>query len=488
MTQMHEQNKKILLVYDNPEYCELLEHEFTRLCFDVHTSRSLETALMMIAACQKIGTSYQWILAYNDLQDLTCPDFIELQNQQQLNHFDIIYFHDSLSYINVGKISNKTNHVIPFSKKSCFNTFIAAIKEIISRKDLLDSLSQQAQNRKKKPQILLVEDNDIGRLMAKTILESLNLEVTETCNGQEGLNALDHHHYDLVLTDIFMPVMNGLDLVRTIRKSGRHQLPIIVMSANADNNWAESFFAGADGFLVKPFSAEVLRRELDKWLSLTSDEKKNLPPKTTTLIPDLKHLEHCLDLQAALNRTGGKADVYLTLLKHYYENYQGFSEQLVTTLKKNQRQQAIHQVHSLRGAAGNLGAVKVELLAGKLEHDLSRLDLNPAPEALLREHEQLLVNLSHCLLDVQQEEQRPIGTITTLVTLLNTLPPLLQQHKAREIKEMEQQLATCQWPEPYGSAIDTLLKQIRGFQYQQAANHLNQFLSQINLSAPEINP
>ena len=491
MTHSHGQNKKILLVYDNPESCELLEHELNTLNFAVHTSKSLQTALMMIGACCKIGISYQWIIIHHNLQDLSHPDLAELQKQQRQSHFNIIYFHHAIAYRNIEKISNKNNYVIPFSQKTCFDALMSAIKGIISRKELLNTPTLQAQTIQRKPQVLLVEDNDIGRLMAKTLLENLNLEVTEICNGQEGLKALDHSYYDLLLTDIFMPVMNGLDMVRTIRNRGQHQLPIIVMSANAEANWAESFFAGADGFLVKPFDAEVLKCELEKWLPLslsTNTDALAKTPLTEAQVGNLKKLEHFLDVQGAIIRVAGKSDVYWSLLRQYHYKYDNFAERLTAALQNHQRQQAIELIHNLRGAAGNLGAIKVELLAGKLEHDLSRADLQPDTDALVREHGQLIRNLNLSLFSSQEEEELPQGSDAELLTILQTLPQLLAQHKARQIKNKEERLSAQRWPEHVQSGINTLLTLLKGFKYQQAGQHLDAVLSHLNHPSGKVSP
>ncbi len=478
MAYAHGQSKKILLVYDNPEYCELLEFELTRLGFDVHTSKSLQTALMMIRACCKIDISYQWILVHNNLENLADPDFSELQKYQRHSDFDIIYFHDSLIYDNVGKLSNKNNHVVPFSKKTCFNAFISAIRQIISSKEILNNIALKPHTRQRKLQVLLVEDNDIGRLMAKTLLESLDLEVTEVCNGQEGLEALDLGHFDLLLTDILMPVMNGLDMVRTIRNSGQNQLPIIVMSANAEANWADSFFSGANGFLVKPFNADVLEREVNKWLPTSQSATATSSPATLVpLTPDLKKLEHLIDIQAGINRSGGQTDTYCQLLRYYYDEYINFGDQLKSLLHAKQRQQAIELVHSLRGAAGNLGAAKVELLAGKLEHDLNYSEQPPSIEALNRVHQQLVKTLAQSFKDLYVQEEYPAGSLASLQSILEQLLPLVENHQARPIKAAEEQLATYTWPPEVNNEIANLLKRLKGFQYSAARQQLVDMLS-----------
>ncbi len=487
MAYLRGQNKKILLVYDNREYCELLEAELAGFGFDAHTSRSLQTALMMIRACNKIGTSYQWLLVHNDLRDLADAELEELHQQQHKNRFDIIYFHESLVYANVWKISNKNKHVVPFSRKTGINAFTYAIKQIISNKELLDRIGLQAINRHERPKVLLVEDNDIGRLMAKTLLESLGLEVTEANNGQEGLKALDLHHYNLILTDIFMPVMNGLDMVRTIRSSGYYQLPIIVMSANAEENWAESFFAGANGFLIKPFDVTLLQQEVNKWLPLQNpDETQSNVSRPIPTVPDLKKLEYFLDIQAGIRRSGGQTERYWSLLRHYYDEYRDISEQLAVLLHTRRRQQAIELVHNLRGAAGNLGATKIEILAGKLEHDLRHAETIPASSLLEQEHKELITALGRSVNNHSQQKALEEGSYHTLWTILQPLIPLVKGHQARLIKNYEERLATYKWPTDTRSEVHMLLTKLKGFQYDEARALLADLVERLNPASEKI--
>jgi CheY-like chemotaxis protein len=110
--------------------------------------------------------------------------------------------------------------------------------------------------------VLLTEDNKVNRVLAKRILEKAGHTVFTASTGQESLDLLAKQSFDVVLMDIQMPEMDGLEATRLIRRSengsGRH-LPIIAMTAHAlrgDSN--RCIRAGMDGYLSKPFRPEEL--------------------------------------------------------------------------------------------------------------------------------------------------------------------------------------------------------------------------------------
>ncbi|MFR8336607.1 MAG: response regulator [Eisenbergiella massiliensis] len=119
--------------------------------------------------------------------------------------------------------------------------------------------------------ILVVEDNDINREIAVTLLEGWGFMTEEAVNGKEAVEKfLDAppHYYDGILMDIKMPVMDGLQATRFIRMSEKEDsvsIPIIAMSANAfSEDMKKSMESGMNGHLVKPIEVEKTRKLLEK--------------------------------------------------------------------------------------------------------------------------------------------------------------------------------------------------------------------------------
>jgi signal transduction histidine kinase/CheY-like chemotaxis protein len=120
--------------------------------------------------------------------------------------------------------------------------------------------------------VLLVEDNPVNQLVAKGMLGKLGCEVIVAAHGAEALDQLEHDEFDLVLMDCNMPVMDGYEASRQIRRSGRWpQLPIVALTANAMSEERERCrAAGMSDYLAKPFRREELAALLDLWMPTTT--------------------------------------------------------------------------------------------------------------------------------------------------------------------------------------------------------------------------
>ena len=132
---------------------------------------------------------------------------------------------------------------------------------------LIDTQSPQRRAR-----VLLVEDNPVNQLVAKGMLGKLGCEVIVAAHGVEALDQLENSEFDLVLMDCNMPVMDGYEASRQIRRSGRWpQLPIVALTANAMSEERERCrAAGMNDYLAKPFRREELAALLDVWAPVTT--------------------------------------------------------------------------------------------------------------------------------------------------------------------------------------------------------------------------
>lgn len=116
--------------------------------------------------------------------------------------------------------------------------------------------------------ILLVEDDKILRLTVLRQLERLNCEAFALVNGVNAVNELENGDFDMVLMDVQMPVVSGLEATEAIRiwekQSKRKRVPIVAVTANP--NRKQCFNAGMDDFLFKPYSLRDLQGLIEKWI------------------------------------------------------------------------------------------------------------------------------------------------------------------------------------------------------------------------------
>jgi CHASE2 domain-containing sensor protein/DNA-binding NarL/FixJ family response regulator len=136
----------------------------------------------------------------------------------------------------------------------------------------------------KKPKILIVDDNWENRSVILKLLESIGFSCFEATNGQEGLEQAVKIQPDLILTDLAMPVMDGFEMIKTLRISLQlNNLPIIVSSASTfETDQSKSLEAGGNEFLPKPVQIEELLKLLQKYLHLDwIYEENNIQAKDT---------------------------------------------------------------------------------------------------------------------------------------------------------------------------------------------------------------
>lgn len=119
--------------------------------------------------------------------------------------------------------------------------------------------------------VLVVDDNEINRLLASTILRNYQVEVTEAIHGLDAIEKIQNDLPDLVLMDIQMPEMDGLEATRIIRRDISIDLPLIALTANAIKGDHERFLeAGMNDYLSKPFKEDDLMRIISAWLGGTT--------------------------------------------------------------------------------------------------------------------------------------------------------------------------------------------------------------------------
>ncbi|GAC1703391.1 MAG: hypothetical protein NVS9B4_11470 [Candidatus Acidiferrum sp.] len=119
--------------------------------------------------------------------------------------------------------------------------------------------------------VLLVEDNAVNQLLARRLLEKRGHRVALAVNGREGLEALEHGTFDLVLMDVQMPEVDGLEATTIIRQkelgSERHQQIIALTAFALKGDREKCLHAGMDGYLTKPIRPQELDELLETYLA-----------------------------------------------------------------------------------------------------------------------------------------------------------------------------------------------------------------------------
>ncbi len=197
-----------------------------------------------------------------------------------------------------------------------------------------------------KHKILIVDDKAENREVLKAMLQPLGFEVTETPNGHQALELVEHSQPDLILLDLMMPVMDGFEFIRHLRqKASLKETPVIAVSASADEQTRQEILAtGCDDFLVKPIQVDKLLDRLQAYLELewiyqeiseSEQELETLP----LVIPSQAELEILLKLARMRNITGLRENI--NKMKELDPKFRPFISQIEQFLKRYHFKQLI---------------------------------------------------------------------------------------------------------------------------------------------------
>ena len=216
--------------------------------------------------------------------------------------------------------------------------------------------------------VLLVEDNPVNQDVARELLRIAGLQVAVASDGAEALAAVAREPHDLVLMDMQMPVMDGLEATRRLRAlPACRRLPVIAMTANAfGEDRAACLAAGMDDHIAKPVDPSQLYTVLLRWLP----EAPPAPPaagsdgapadETVPPVPGL-------DLAQALRFVGGRAAVLRRVLRQFADHYRDGLAGVREALAAGDNATAGRGAHSIKGAAASIAAERVPALADALE-------------------------------------------------------------------------------------------------------------------------
>ena len=481
----------VLLVDNNDSALHIVNRLLSDMKFNVTTATCAIDALDTLRQAEKTKKPFGLLIIDNTLDEVTGIELIRQIIALKLSYAPRI-------------IMVNCNDKNTYAQEQA-SLFDAVIEKPVQPSPLFDAImnifgySVVQPNKKPTPvhwqnvNILLTEDNELNRQLARDLLAKVGIKCDEAINGEIAVEMVSKHHYDLVLMDIQMPVMDGLTATRTIRNldgATIERLPIVAMTANAfEQDKHESMAAGMNAHISKPIDPQELYRQLQRWLPQEKQVAATIThePKQDDL-PTL-HLSG-IDTTQGLRYVAGNQKLYLNLLHKFVGNLKEnkkMLEELLTPEKtasqeKQNLEQTLRQIHTLKGMAGTVGATTLQTTAKQLETQLKNNKPTQAMPQLLKQIDLLLTSCAN-LPSIDDKNNpvisagKPLATTEKLLTLLYALQTEVEQYRPHNCAKITAQLQHFSYsPEIYDN-IEKILREIDRYHYDQATELIQQTIT-----------
>lgn len=253
----------------------------------------------------------------------------------------------------------------PFDKTLLFNALHSVCVGVVEDPQVVNFIDHYARERKVLPpmEILVAEDNRVNQTVVRGILEKAGHRVYLVENGEQALDALDAHRFDLALFDIRMPQMDGIEALKVYRftHATASAIPVVILSADVTPEAREDAEqAGAAAFIAKPIQARSLLETLTRVLGRDKGVETEQADADDT--DEASVSQPVIDRQALrdLEELGGG----LQFLDNLVDGFTRDSELLFDQISRTIATRATHQfrdiAHALKGSAGSVGARRLQ--------------------------------------------------------------------------------------------------------------------------------
>ena len=217
--------------------------------------------------------------------------------------------------------------------------------------------------------VLVVDDNALNREVAGDFLAAVGMETEFAASGREALVRLESADYDLVLMDMQMPEMGGIEATLAIRSQPRFsRLPIIALTAQAQESDREaSFAAGMNAHLAKPIDEALLYRTIRQCLSVDAAPSPAVTESSGAPTPDFPSSLPGVDLRVAQARLGGSHDNVLRFLRGFARDFHSAPETLDRAFHAGDGKAIGLLGHTVKSLAAYIGAEELAAAAARLE-------------------------------------------------------------------------------------------------------------------------
>jgi signal transduction histidine kinase/DNA-binding response OmpR family regulator len=369
-------DRRVLAIDDNSHARTVLSGMLLNLGFIVDEAPSGQEGIEMVVEADKVGCPYE--IAFIDWQ---MPGLDGIETGKRIRglrlarppHLVMVTAYGREDVLKLAEESNFENVLIkPVTSSILLDTAMSAIG--LSREPTDSAVTETNEHRLpfdtdrlRGARVLLAEDNKINQVVAIGLLEDVEIVVDLAENGEVAVQKVRENNYDVVLMDVQMPVMDGMEATQVIRSDSRFQmLPIIAMTANAmASDQQQCLDAGMNDYVAKPINPQQFFSVLSRWIARGGDGikaalKEEPAPSSIPSIPGI-------DTGSGLKQTGDKRDRYESVLREFAKQEADAVKQMRSALAAGDPATAQRRAHSLKGAAGTLGATALSEAAAGAE-------------------------------------------------------------------------------------------------------------------------
>ncbi len=275
--------------------------------------------------------------------------------------------------------------------------YVMELAKILAHEDLYgndNDLSENFEFIAPEAEILVVDDNEPNLMVAKGILEPLQMQIDTANSGKQALKMIEEKHYDLIFMDHMMPELDGIETTRIIRRFHEEydNVPIIALTANVMEETRAMFLVeGMNDFVAKPIELKVIVEKIKQWLPAKKIQK--LEGAVEEKVEKQERLQRLaekiiipkLDIESALKLAGSET-LFWQILKEYAKSIPKKTKLLRQYMDEENWKNYTIEAHSLKSFSRQIGAMELSELAAMMEKAGNNQDI----EFIRAHHDEML--------------------------------------------------------------------------------------------------